>query len=210
MGLEETAPTLSQPAAFEPPAARPPAAPAADIAALTRRLARQEEAAYHEFYTRYFHRLLAYLLVVTGGKEEAAREALQATFLRVVRHIKQFDSEATFWSWLTVLARSAAVDEQRKQKRYLGLLDRFFHREQADASPADPDANGQLVTALTAQLVGLPADERDLIERKYFQSQSVLQIAGALDLTEKAVESRLVRVRRKLKELILSDLRRQE
>jgi len=47
--------------------------------------------------------------VVTGGNEHAAREALQAALVRVVRHVRLFDAEDKFWSWLTVLARSALV-----------------------------------------------------------------------------------------------------
>ena len=86
------------------------------------------------FHELYFQRLLRYLLVVTGGREEAAREALQIALLRVVRHIRRFDREAVFWSWLTVLARSAVVDEERKRHRYLAFLDRFFRREQIEAA----------------------------------------------------------------------------
>src|SRR3989442_913928 len=92
--------------------------PLADTAALTVRMARGDESAYREFYAGYFDRLLRYLLVVTQGREEAAREALQLTLMRVVRHIKKFDTETALWSWLTVLARSSVVDEQRKRTRY--------------------------------------------------------------------------------------------
>jgi len=74
-----------------------------------------DEAAYRQFYDAYFDRLLRYLLVVTGGNEEAAREALQLALVRVVRHVKTFETEEKFWSWLTVLARSAFADESRKR-----------------------------------------------------------------------------------------------
>jgi RNA polymerase sigma-70 factor (ECF subfamily) len=166
-----------------------------------------QDAAYREFYDRYFDRLLRYLLVITGGREEAAREALQSTFLRVVRHIKRFDSEAAFWGWLAVLARSAAIDEKRKQIRYLGLLARLFHREKVEAAVIQPDPESHLMAALTTNLGALSPDERELVARKYFGKESVADIAGALGLSEKAIESRLVRIRRKLKKLILADLR---
>src|SRR5437667_12869071 len=82
---------------MEQPAHRPPIA----IDALTAQMSRGDEAAYRTFYDLYFGRLLRYLLVVTHGQEEAAREALQLTLLRVVRYIKVFRSEEVFWSWLT-------------------------------------------------------------------------------------------------------------
>ena len=58
--------------------------------------------AYRVFHDTYLDRLWRYLLVVTAGKEDAAREALQAALVRVVRHIKVFPDDAVFWSWLTV------------------------------------------------------------------------------------------------------------
>src|SRR5207302_7977830 len=69
------------------------AQPAVDIAALTAGMAKGDEDAYRMFHELYFHRFLRYLLVVMGGREEAAREALQLSLLRVVRHIRKFDSE---------------------------------------------------------------------------------------------------------------------
>jgi len=157
------------------------------------------------FHELYFHRLLRYLFVVTGGREDAAREALQLALLRVVRHVRRFASEEAFWSWLTVLARSAVVDEERKRRRFLALLDRFFQRGQAEAG-MDPDADARLQELLESNLEALPPDERELIQRKYFARESVKEIAADLDATEKAVESQLVRIRRKLKAGITAQL----
>ncbi len=53
-------------------------------------MVRGDETAYRIFYDAYFDRLLRYLLVVTGGNEEVAREALQLALVRVVRHVKCF------------------------------------------------------------------------------------------------------------------------
>ena len=181
------------------------AQPSVDIAALTARMAEADEDAYSMFHELYFHRLLRYLLVVTAGREEAAREAVQIAFLRVVRHIRKFDSEPAFWSWLTVLARSAVVDEERKRHRYLAFLDRFFQRRQIEAA-MDTDADARLQELLAANLDLLPSDECELIKRKYFMRQSVKEIATAVGATEKAIESRLVRIRRKLKADILAHL----
>ena len=176
-----------------------------DITALTTRMVRGEELAYREFYDGYFNRLLRYLLVVTGGREESAREALQLTLMRVVRHVRKFEAEAAFWSWLTVLARSSVVDEERKRKRYLRLLDRFFQAGLAGLAATgvnESDADVHLLKLLEQHLAGLAEEDHELIRRKYFAGCSVKEIADDLHTTEKAVESRLVRVRRKLKEAI--------
>ena len=171
-------------------------------------MAKGDEAAYRTFYDAYFDRLLRYLLVVTHGQEEAAREALQATLVRVVRHIKVFPTDAVFWSWLTVLARSALTDQTRKRQRYLAFLERFTESARLAQALEDPAPVEQdLLALLDRNLVALPAEERDLLERKYFQRESVHRIAGDLQTSEKAVESRLVRIRRKLKAALLQSLK---
>jgi RNA polymerase sigma-70 factor (ECF subfamily) len=178
-----------------------------NIAALTAQMAKGDEAAYRTFYERYFGRLLRYLLVVTAGNIESAQEALQMTLLRVARHAKPFASEEALWSWLTVLARSAVVDETRRRSRYLAMLDRFLKRREVDACAADHEADEQFRSSLDNELAALPADERALIERKYFDGISVQTIAAESGTTEGAVESRLVRVRRKLREAVLAHLK---
>ncbi len=180
------------------------------MAALTRRMAAGDELAYRTFYDAYFNRLSRYLLVVTAGDEDAAREALQAALVRVVRHIKVFPSDAIFWSWLTVLARSALSDQSRKRRRYLAFLDRFtWHTRAQQAAPADPETDARLGILLETSLGALPFDERRLLEAKYFERRSVREIAGDLGLSEKAVDSRLVRIRQKLKNAILEALKRE-
>lgn len=179
----------------------------ADLATLTTRMTRGDEAAYRTFYELYFHRLLRYLLVLTSGREDAAREALQLTLMRVVRHIRRFDAEEVFWSWLTVLARSSIVDEERKRKRYFGLLDRFVIWTGRGHSGPSRDANDTLLALLEQELALLPPDERALLQQKYFDGLAVKEIASQLQTTEKTIDSRLVRLRRKLKETVLTQLK---
>ena len=179
-----------------------------DVAVLTRSMLKGDEMAYRIFHDAYVDRLLRYLLVVTGGNEETTREALQLTFVRVVRHIKVFTTEAAFWGWLTVLARSALADESRKRRRYLAFLDRFAqHAAIQQEIPNDDHADERLSGLLESSVASLPADERQLVEAKYFARRSVREIAGGFQTTEKAIESRLTRVRRKLKDAVLAALK---
>jgi RNA polymerase sigma-70 factor (ECF subfamily) len=179
-----------------------------EIASLTARMARGEEDAYRQFFDGYYNRLLRYLLVVTGN-EESAREALQLTLLRVARYAKRFNTEEAFWSWLTVLARSAVADEGRKTRRYLAFLGRFFEHKQIESSTSKDEADVRLTELLENNLAALAADERDLLRRKYLDGESVRQMAEQMALTEKAVESRLSRIRRRLKEMVLEQLEKE-
>jgi RNA polymerase sigma-70 factor (ECF subfamily) len=182
-----------------------------DVAALTRAMSKGDETAYRLFYDAYFDRLLRYLLVVTGGNEEAAREALQLALVRVVRHVKVFESEEKFWSWLTVLARSALADESRKRRRYFAFLERFTRQQETGPAAMDNgEADEQLRVLLESKLTALPVDERQLVEQKYILRRSVREIANGRQTTEKAVESRLSRVRQKLKDAVLAELKNEQ
>jgi RNA polymerase sigma-70 factor (ECF subfamily) len=191
------------------PAAEEPPEPL-DVAVLTCRMAAGDELAYRTFYDAYFNRLSRYLLVVTAGDEDAAREALQSALVRVVRYVKVFPNDAVFWSWLTVLARSTLSDQTRKRRRYLAFLDRLaWHARAEQTVPSDPQADVRLHGLLEESLAALPYDEQRLAEAKYFERRSVREIAEGLSLSEKAVESRLGRIRRKLKAAILDGLKRE-
>jgi len=172
----------------------------AEIAQLTTGMTRGNEDAFREFFDRYFNRLLGYLLVLTHGQEDAAREALQSAMLRVVKHVRRFDSQQAFWNWLTVLARTALVDQERKRSRYGALLDRFARED-------FPSAETHLLECLRQSVSMLPKEELALIEKKYFDGRTIHEIAAALQMTDKAVESRLVRIRHKLKHQTLELLK---
>jgi RNA polymerase sigma-70 factor (ECF subfamily) len=184
------------------PASAPPAV-ADEIATLTSSLARGDEEAWRKFFDLYFVRLLRYLLVVHRGSEDLAREVLQLTFLRAARHMRCFHSDESLWSWLTVLARTAAADEGRKRMRYWKFLGRF--RQERSPAPA-PVEEDRWESALERALSLLDPADREVIEQKYFSGMTVRELASVKAVSEKAIESRLVRARQRLKRLILEAL----
>jgi RNA polymerase sigma-70 factor (ECF subfamily) len=178
-----------------------------EISILTRRLASGDEAAFTEFHAAYFDRLYQFLLVVARGCEDEAREALQLTLLRVVRYARQFDSEEVFWDWLKMLGRSATRDAGRKARRYSALLQKFALRFQnGQPAPGCEDGNS-LGAFLQESLEEMQPFDRQLIEGKYLEGETVRELCARVGMTEKAVESRLVRLRRQLRDRVLEKLR---
>jgi RNA polymerase sigma-70 factor (ECF subfamily) len=179
---------------------------AAGVASLTRRLAAQEDAAFREFHARYFDQLYQFLLVVTRGQEHEAREALQETLLRVARHGRAFDDEEAFWCWLKTVARNAARDGGRRRRRYFALLERFSIGLTSNDTLSGDDSEARLQTLLAETLNELAPDERSLVEEKYLEGAAVRDLAARTGQSEKAIESRLLRVRRYLRERLLKKL----
>lgn len=170
-------------------------------------MANGDEEAFREFHAAYFHRLLRYLFVVTRGDEDAARDALQETFTRAARHVRAFDSEEAFWGWLTLIARNAAADRHRKQKRYGALLSRFALFWKTQQEPDHPIEEDDLDRLLMEATSTLPPMERSLIGEKYFRRASVRDLAARFQLSEKAIESRLARARQQLRAELIKRLK---
>jgi len=131
------------------------------VEALTRRMAEADEKAWRSFYDQYFDRLWRYLLVAAEGNEDLARESLQAALVRVARHIKVFRDGDVFWSWLTVLARTAFADERKKRRRYFFFLERFKRQAEVEGEDANEDQAGErLNTLLRRHVASLPPEVR--------------------------------------------------
>ena len=178
---------------------------AGPVALLTRGLAAGDEAAFREFHRLYFDPLYRFLLLVTRGDSHAAQEALQQTLLKVAKHARRFEAEDVFWGWLKIVARNAARDGARKDRRYSGLLHKYLQgiREEAGAGAAE-EWRDHLETAL----LELGPEDRSLLQDKYLHGASMAELAAGTGLTAKAVESRLLRLRRDLAERILVKLRK--
>lgn len=164
---------------------------------LTRRMVKGEEQAFRQFYDSYAARLCGYLFVICRGNEVQARELLQETMIKVARYIRVFEEEEIFWKWLTVVARSCWVDENRKRNRYLAALERFWNWRNVD-SPAEESDEMLMVGWLEL----LAAEDRVLLTQKYLEGLSVREIAELCGSSEKAVESRLTRARNRMKQLL--------
>jgi RNA polymerase sigma-70 factor (ECF subfamily) len=175
----------------------------AELAALTRAMVRGEEAAWVRFHRDYSGRIHRYALVLLKGDVEAADEVLQVTFTRLARHIREFSDEAMLWHWITRLTRTVVIDEWRKRGRREESL-----RELAREPVVENEANDwpELVQQALAQM---EMPERELLQRKYLEGESVREIAQAGDDSEKAVESRITRARVRLRGIVLQLLQRE-
>lgn len=123
------------------------------------------------------------------------------------REITEAFSPSVFGSWLKAVARSAAQDGGRKQRRYLSRLRDFALGRPALFSDEPASSPDHLRAQLAETMAALPSDDRALIEGKYLRGETVAELAAHSGLTEKAVESRLGRLRRQLGETVREKLR---
>lgn len=175
-----------------------------DIQALTRAVRRGDAEAFSRLYDLYSFRLYKLLLVLAHGDESEARELCQAVLIKLARRCAVFDDERRLWAWLCVLARNTYVDHWRARQR----LNRFVPFEALPAEPqSDSAPEHRLGESLRSALETLPSDERELLQAAYVDQRPLQELAAAAGQTYKAVESRLGRLRQKLKAQLLRNLR---
>jgi RNA polymerase sigma-70 factor (ECF subfamily) len=172
-----------------------------DTTRLTRAIVAGDEAAFREFYDGYSGRLFGFLLVLTSGQEEIARELHQTVMVKVARKFKVIATEAQLWAWLAQIARNAFIDHLRKQARR-----RECTLETSHVGPAEATEEA-LVVRLEEGLQMLEPEERSLLETVYFEKRSHKEVATEGGQTVKAIDSRLARIRAKLRAIILRRIR---
>lgn len=180
----------------------------ADTPTLTAALRSGDEAAFRWLHEHWHARLMRYSFALARGDAALAAEIAQATYLRVVRHVRVLPDDDALWSWLACAARSAATDLGRTGGRYRGALARFSEWLQPENSPdTSAETDAHLLTALDTALAHLTAEERDLIADRYFHRAPLEQTAARLNTSARAIEGRLARTRQRLRELIATELR---
>jgi RNA polymerase sigma-70 factor (ECF subfamily) len=177
------------------------------IRGMTARMTNGDEAAFREFYECYCDRLFRYLLVLTRGNEDLARDLLQVTMTKIVRSRREFTNEAQLWNWLAAIARNSFIDALRRTRRAPQLVPLLPDDVPEMPTMATDESDTPLFDALDRCLVDLGAHERALIEAFYFKGGSHHSVAEQQNTTPKAVESKLARLRQKLRAAILKRLR---
>ena|SRR5688572_6261825 len=172
---------------------------------LTERMVNGEEDAFCEFHRLYSDRLSRFLLVLTRGGEDLAREICQTTMVKVERAVRVFQDEEHLWHWLVRIARNNFIDVVRKRKRMPEIVP-FETEAKEVAEPAD-GYESELMKALHEAMEDLDGSDRNLLESFYFDERAQAEIAAERNSTVKAVESKLGRVRQKLRAILLGKLR---
>jgi RNA polymerase sigma-70 factor (ECF subfamily) len=131
------------------------------------------------------------------GAADAAHDLTQEVFLRVVRSDVPGPEPAVRKAWVFRIARNLALNHLRDTRR----------RPQATESgdQASP-ANQELAAAIGQAIAALPEGDRDVFLLRETAGLSYAEIAGACDLSEDAVRSRLHRARQQLRQALAGPL----
>ncbi len=159
---------------------------------------RQRDRDSLDYLRQHYGPLIRYLIRPILSDERDREEAGSDIELRVWEKITNYDPEkGKFAPWLSALARNVAIDRARKTAPSSEAL-----QENIPAPDSDPEQillKKERDKVLKEALYRLPYDERLLFFRKYYYRQSTAQIAAELGESERAIEGRLYRIKRKLR-----------
>ena len=152
-----------------------------------------------QLIVQYQHRLLRYLLYLTGNRE-TAEDVFQETWMRVMKRGDQFNGKSRFDTWLFTIARNLVIDVRRK--RTMSSLEAMCEPGedgrafdvQADApSPFDSyqtSENGQRVAEALSTLEPV---HREVLVLRFHEELSLEEIAQVTRSPLSTVKSRLYR-----------------
>jgi RNA polymerase sigma-70 factor (ECF subfamily) len=153
------------------------------------------------------HRWVRSVVLAITGRADDVDDVTQQVWMRLWERRDQLASVADLRKWLYTLARNAAIDAGRLTTRRRGLWQRFKLLWRSGGSgprPADDlIADERRKTTLRA-IEALGEKYRTVLVLRVWQEMSYDEIARTLDITPQAVETRLVRARRMLREKLMA------
>jgi RNA polymerase sigma-70 factor (ECF subfamily) len=165
-------------------------------------LKRQDAGLLDELIVRYQHRLLRYLLYLTGNRE-VSEDLFQEVWMRVMVRGAQFNGKARFDTWLFTIARNLVTD--LKRKRTMSSLDELFEVgseddrpisiEVADGEPTPFDRFSNLEDRerIAGALMELDTLYREVLVLRFHEELSLEEIAQVTRAPLSTVKSRLYR-----------------
>lgn len=140
------------------------------------------------------------------GHQNAAEDAMQEVFLKVVRSAKSWEKQAKFTTWLYTIARNHCIDAIRKASyRKTASLDQTFNESEdeggstlgdrvSDEQSIAPDRGAEslrLRERLAEAVASLSEEQREVFVMREYSGMPFKDIAAVVKVPENTVKSRM-------------------
>jgi RNA polymerase sigma-70 factor (ECF subfamily) len=173
---------------------------------LTAAMAAGDEDAVAAFYRRYFDLLLAHARRATRRDEAFCLDVVQDAVLRIIRTVKQVNTEPALLAWLKIVVQTTAFDLLRKENRRIAREVLVVSSRGESVEPENEEAHDEVQIAwLRQEITRLDPRLVRIIEMRYEQGWTLSRIGKALGLSTGAIDGRLRRVLSDLRKRALDD-----
>jgi RNA polymerase sigma-70 factor (ECF subfamily) len=170
-------------------------------AALVAQVQAGDDRAFDELMRRHKRLVLNFIYRLVGDATEAEDLALDV-FVRAYRALSTGSyrcGSAAFSTWLFQVARNAALDFLRHQRRHpTEPLSGEDYPASGKTAPQDMAAQ-ETGVQIAAAVAALPEDQRTAIILSVYEDRSHVEIAAIMKTSAKSVEARLYRARQFLR-----------
>ena len=144
--------------------------------------------------------LMRYIIapILPDGRDR--EDCLNDVAMRVWDKIETFDDlKGSFSGWLTAITRNAALNRARGGTVADSTEEIPQNTPSTLPTPEEAVLMAERKAALGRAIDGLASRDKAIFYRKYYYLQPTAQIAAELGMTERAVEGRLYRIRKRLR-----------
>lgn len=163
------------------------------IRELTGAIASGDTEAFASFYRDWFDRAYGFARRATGRDEAFCLDVVQDAMLRVIRSMREMDSEQDVSNWLFAVVKSCAYDSLRKERRRIAR--ESTGRRQAEVN----EELSERLAWLRAELAHLDPGVFPLLALRYRFGWTLERIGQTLGIKPGAVDGRIRRTASELK-----------
>lgn len=165
------------------------------------------DTAFEELYSRYSHRIVAYVRGMVGDHGRA-EDITQEIFIAALRRMRETERPIAFKPWIYEIAKNACIDSFRRTRRAQEVsLDADDRLSSADRGRltvvTTPDAaldSKQALHDLRGAFGGLSESHHEILVLRELEGRTYSDIGQRLGMSRPVVESTLFRARRRLAE----------
>lgn len=162
-------------------------------------LKKGEERGFEEFVERYGDRLYR-SLYFTVKDEGTARDLVQDTFLKVIKHIHSFKGDSRLYTWVYRIAVNQMKDGLKKKQEEIVEIEKLQTGKSHVESDVLKNFQHHQVTECIKEI---PQIYRQVMVLFYFEEMKIREIADVLGEKEGTVKSKLFRGKQALKEKLI-------
>lgn len=156
-----------------------------------------------EALLKHYGPLMRYIIAPILPDPQDQAECLSEVAMRVWDRIDLFDRERGNWrAWLTAITRNTALNMARKSKSIDMAGDIPPQLPSSEPTPEEAVLEMERREAVKGALEQLSPKDLVLFYRKYYYLQSTAQIASEFSMTERAVEGKLYRLKKQLRNIL--------
>lgn len=183
-------------------------------AELVRKAQGGDHAAFRQLFDRYHKRVYAVAFGVLKNRHDAL-DCVQEGFVKVHRHLPNFQGSSSFYTWLYRIVMNLAIDQLRRRKTAKPVeFDDSFRRDSQepgddvivarllDENPRKAVIRRELLEKVQSALAELPEYHRQVILLREIEGMSYEEMAEALDVPKGTIMSRLFHARKKMQEAL--------